>query len=233
MTIRLRRCLRLTAPRPEARPPMSSQSRPSRSPARLDPWTLAALLATPCPLPPAPLFPRCASRSDQRPQVAGGRGLRSLPAVFAGARPALTLTAVDCFPGPLLSGAANLTGDTPRPLRAGDRGPTLTVDSIRSLSATPAAVSPCGAFAAPIAGVRRLPVRPAVCTRASRRPRASRDHPATASPGSGQVDTRAVFIWRSSPPPAPGSGRRPRTTPAPLRFPVRPGGGPAARQRFS
>ena len=42
-----------------------------------------------------------------------------------------SLTAVDCFPGPLLSGAANLTGDTPRPLRAGERGPVPTVDSIR------------------------------------------------------------------------------------------------------
>ena len=76
-------------PRPEELSPMSSQSRSSRSPARLDPWTLAALLSTLRPLPPAPLFPRCASRSDQRPQCAGGRGLRSLPAVFAGARPAL------------------------------------------------------------------------------------------------------------------------------------------------
>ena len=118
-------------PRPEERPPMSSQSRPSRSPARLDPWTLAALLSTLRPLPPAPLFPRCASRSDQRPQVAGGQGLRSLPAVFAGARPALTLTAVDCFPGPLHSSAAILTGDTPRPLRAGERGPIRTVALVR------------------------------------------------------------------------------------------------------
>ena len=118
-------------PRPEERPLGQSRSRPSRSPARLDPWTLAALLSTLRPLPPAPLFPRALARSEQRPQCAGGRGLRSLPAVFAGARPSLTLTAVDCFPGPLLSGAANLTGDTPRPHRAGERGPVLTVDSIR------------------------------------------------------------------------------------------------------
>ena len=105
-------------PRPEERPPMSSQSRPSRSPARLDPWTLAALLSTPRPLPPRASLPPCASRSDQRPQFAGGQGLRSLPAVFAGARPArshsLALTAVDCFPEPLHRGAAVLIGDTPR-----------------------------------------------------------------------------------------------------------------------
>ena len=118
-------------PRPDERPPMSSQSRPSRSPARLDPWTLAALLSTLRPLPPAPLFPRCASRSDQRPQVAGGRGLRSLPAVFAGARPALSLTAVDCFPGPLRSGAAILTRDTPRPHRALSFSPVHTVALVR------------------------------------------------------------------------------------------------------
>ena len=116
---------------PEERPPMSSQSRPSRSPARLDPWTLAALLSTPRPLPPRASLPPCASRSDQRPQFAGGQGLRSLPAVFAGARPALTLTAVDCFPGPFRSGAAVLTGDTPRPHRAGERGPIRTVAFVR------------------------------------------------------------------------------------------------------
>ena len=90
-------------PRPDERPPMSSQSRPSRSPARLDPWTLAALLSTPRPLPPAPLFPRCASRSDQRPQCAGGRGLRSLPAVFACARPALRSRQSTVSPDPFAS----------------------------------------------------------------------------------------------------------------------------------
>ncbi len=83
------------------------------------------------PFPPRLSSPDALTRSDQRPQFAGGRGLRSLPAVIADARPALTLTAVDCFPGPLRSGAAILTGDTPRPHRAGERGPVPTVDSIR------------------------------------------------------------------------------------------------------
>ena len=180
------------APRPEARPPMSSQSRPSRSPARLDPWTLAALLSALRPLPPAPLFPRCADALRSEAAICGRTGA-SVPACGLRWRSTCaSLTAVDCFPGPFRIRAAIPIGDTPRPLRAGDRGPTLTVDSIRSLSATPAAVSPCGALAAPVAGVRRLPVRPAFCTRTSRRPRASRSLPATASPGSGQVDTRAV-----------------------------------------
>ena len=66
-------------PRPDERPPMSSQSRPSRSPARLDPWTLAALLATPCPLPPAPLFPRCADALRSEAAICGRTGA-SVPA---------------------------------------------------------------------------------------------------------------------------------------------------------
>ncbi len=66
-------------PRPDERPPMSSQSRPSRSPARLDPWTLAALLSTPRPLPPAPLFPRCADALRSEAAICGRTGA-SVPA---------------------------------------------------------------------------------------------------------------------------------------------------------
>ena len=75
-----------------------------------------------CPL-FAPFPPRPPSSVRCRAPISGrnvweGRGLRSLPAVFAGARPtrslSLALTAVDCFPEPLHRGAAVLIGDTPR-----------------------------------------------------------------------------------------------------------------------
>ena len=79
-----------------------------------------ALRACPlfAPFPPRPPSPmRCRAPISGR-NVWESRGLRSLPAVFAGARPArshsLALTAVDCFPEPLHRGAAVLIGDTPR-----------------------------------------------------------------------------------------------------------------------
>ena len=110
--------LRLRTSMPGERPPDCCQYRLPSVAARLDTWTRAARLSTLRPLPPTPPFLRALSRSDQWPQYVGGRGLRSLPAVFAGARPArshsLALTAVDCFPEPLHRGAAVLIGDTPR-----------------------------------------------------------------------------------------------------------------------
>ena len=100
------------------RPPSYCQYRLPSVAARLDTWTRAARLSTLRPLPPTPPFPHALRAPISGRNVWEGRGLRSLPAVFAGARPArsrsLALTAVDCFPEPLHRGAAVLIGDTPR-----------------------------------------------------------------------------------------------------------------------
>ena len=107
-------------------------------------------LSTLRPLPPAPLFPRAlrAPSRDRNVREDGGFG----PCLRSSLRSTCAaLTAGDCFPGPLHSGAASSTGDTPRPLRAFRNCRIRSLDCSRSFCHN-GGRSPCGALAAKTPG---------------------------------------------------------------------------------